>query len=104
MNTINKTDIFDEWLSKLKDHIGKVGILQRIERAKAGNFGDCKLLSDTGGVYEMRIFKGNGYRIYYAQEGETVYLLLIGGSKDSQSNDIDKAKILWQTIQEQIHE
>lgn len=52
----------------------------------------------------MRIFKGNGYRIYYAQEGETVYLLLIGGSKDGQQSDIDKAKTLWQTIQEQNDE
>lgn len=48
----------------------------------------------------MRIFKGNGYRVYYAQQGQTVYLLLMGGSKDSQQGDIAKAKTLWQAIQQ----
>lgn len=101
MNMINKTAIFDKWLSSLKDPIGKIGILKRIERAQNGNFGDHKLLPNSGGIYEMRIFKGNGYRVYYAQSGDTVYLLLVGGSKDSQAQDIDKAKHLWQTLQEQ---
>lgn len=104
MNTFNRTNIFDEWLTKLKDPIGKIGILKRIERAENGNFGDHKLLPDTGGIYEMRIFKGNGYRLYYAQQGETIYLLLIGGSKDNQQNDINQARTLWQSIQEQNHE
>lgn len=104
MNIINKTDHFIEWYEKLKDPIGKAGIAMRLARAELGNFGDHKLLPNTGGIYEMRIFKGNGYRIYYAQEGETVYLLLIGGSKDGQQSDIDKAKTLWQTIQEQNNE
>lgn len=49
----------------------------------------------------MRIFKGNGYRVYYAQQGETIYLLLMGGAKDSQQTDINKAVKLWQTIQQQ---
>lgn len=100
MNTINKTDIFDKWLLKLKDPIGKIGILKRIERAEQGNFGDHKLLPNSGGIYEMRIFKGNGYRVYYAQSGDTIYLLLIGGAKDSQAQDIEQAKHLWQTLQE----
>lgn len=70
----------------------------RLQRAQDGNFGDHKLLADTGGIYEMRIFKGNGYRIYYAQEGQNIYLLLSGGGKDNQQSDIDKAKQLWQSI------
>lgn len=45
------------------------------------------------GIYKIRIFKGNGYRVYYAQEGETIYFLLIGGSKDNQQSDINKAKL-----------
>lgn len=99
MNTLNKTDQFMDWYNKLKDPIGKAGIAMRLIRAENGNFGDHKLLPDTGGIYEMRIFKGNGYRVYYAQEGETIYLLLIGGSKDNQQSDINKAKTLWQQIQ-----
>lgn len=99
--TIDKTEIFDEWLSDLKDPLGKIGILARIKRAEKGNFGDHKSLPETGGIYEMRIFKGNGYRVYYAQQGETVYLLLMGGSKDRQQTDIKKAVKLWQAIQEE---
>lgn len=101
MNTLNKTEVFLEWYKKLKDPIGKAGIAMRLSRAEHGNFGDHKLLPNTGGIYEMRIFKGNGYRLYYSQEQETIYLLLIGGDKDNQSKDIEKAKQLWQTIQEQ---
>ena len=88
-------DNFTEWLEKLKDPIGKVGITARLARARNGNFGDSKLLPNTGGIYEMRIFKGNGYRVYYAQQGEKLYLLLMGGSKDSQQADINKAIDLW---------
>ena len=49
----------------------------------------------------MRIFKGNGYRVYYAKQGDTLYLLLIGGSKDSQTSDISKACTLWQQVKDQ---
>ena len=52
----------------------------------------------------MRIFKGNGYRIYYAKQGDTLYLLLIGGSKDSQSSDIDRACKLWQQVKDDTEE
>ncbi len=52
----------------------------------------------------MQTFKGNGYRVYYTQQGETIYLLLIGGSKDSQQSDINKAKEIWQDMQEQTYE
>lgn len=99
--TINRTDIFIEWLNDLKDPIGKAGIAIRINRAESGNFGDHKLLPDTGGIYEMRIFKGNGYRVYYAQQGETIYLLLMGGSKDQQQSEINNAKKLWKAIQQE---
>ena len=100
MIDINQTEQFSRWLHKLKDPLGKVGILARIKRAQGGNFGDHKLLADTNGIYEMRIFKGNGYRVYYAKQGNTVYLLLLGGSKDSQPNDITKACALWQQAKE----
>ena len=78
--------------------------MARIKRAQGGNFGDHKPLANTNGIYEMRIFKGNGYRVYYAQQGDTLYLLLIGGSKDSQTNDISKACTLWQQVKDQEKE
>ena len=101
MIEIDQTETFSRWLHKLKDPLGKVGILARIRRAQGGNFGDHKPLANTGGIYEMRIFKGNGYRVYYAQQGDALYLLLIGGSKDSQQSDITKACALWQQVQDQ---
>lgn len=99
--TIEKTEMFDTWLHKLKDPVGKVAVLSRIKRAETGNFVDHKLLPDTGGIYEMRIFTGNGYRIYYTQRDKTIYLLLVGGSKDSQKTDISNATQLWQDIKNQ---
>lgn len=104
MIDIDQTEPFRHWLHKLKDPLGKVGVLARIKRAQSGNFGDHKILANTGGIYEMRIFKGNGYRIYYAKQGDTLYLLLIGGSKDSQSSDIDRACKLWQQVKDDTEE
>ncbi|WP_409041015.1 type II toxin-antitoxin system RelE/ParE family toxin [Mannheimia haemolytica] len=60
-----------------------------------GNFGDHKSLAGTGGLYEMRIATGAGYRIYYAQQGNVIYILLHGGDKSTQQADIEKAKALW---------
>lgn len=68
----------------------KKKILQRIERAKENNFGDCKQLAEN--LFEMRIFVGSGYRVYYTKQGNTIYLLLIGGDKSNQSKDIELAK------------
>lgn len=102
MNTLKLSPIFLDWYKALKDPIGKAGIASRIKRAEQGNFGDHKILPDTGGVYEMRIFKGNGYRIYYAQQEDTIYLLLMGGSKDNQQTDIKTAKKLWQQLKSEI--
>lgn len=60
--------------------------------AEEGNFGDCAPVGE--GVSEMRVHFGPGYRLYFAQEGKTVYLLLVGGDKKTQTKDIQRAKIL----------
>lgn len=62
----------------------------RLDRLKLGNFGDCKTLQE--GVSELRIHYGPGIRIYYGKIGNRIVLLLCGGDKDSQDNDINKAK------------
>lgn len=95
MNQIIITDNFAHWLEKLKNPIAKATIARRIKNAIKGNFGDHKLLAGTGGLYEMRIDTGKGYRIYYAQKGEIIYILLHGGDKSTQQTDIDKAKAIW---------
>lgn len=104
MNVIETTTIFDEWLDNLKDLRAKVQIATRIRRAENGNFGDHKLLPNTGGVYEMRLTIGKGYRIYYGQIGEITYILTNGGNKSSQTSDIELAKDLFAQIKQQKQE
>ena len=83
---------FDRWLSTL-DNMSQVRVDVRLKRVAAGNFGDRKFIGE--GVYELRLFFGAGYRIYYALADERVVLLLAGGDKKSQSRDITKAKNHW---------
>ncbi len=60
---------------------------------RRGQFGDCKAVSNR--LYEMRLFFGPGYRIYFGEEKERVILILNGGDKSSQRNDIKRAKEFW---------
>lgn len=96
LNRINKTATFIKWFSKLKDPRAVAMIQNRIDRLKLGNFGDHK--SVGGGVFEMRIDTGKGYRVYYAQQGEKIYLLMNGGDKTTQQADIEKARAIWQAL------
>lgn len=77
MIEVRRTDEFAKWLKRLKDSDAKSRINLRIRRiALTGNLGDCKPVED--GVYELRINYGPGYRMYFAQRGKEVILLLIG--------------------------
>ncbi|MBC8419988.1 MAG: type II toxin-antitoxin system RelE/ParE family toxin, partial [Desulfobacterales bacterium] len=89
MNTFLRSEEFNNWLSGLRDKIGKARILHRLDAAAAGNFGDCEPVGE--GVSEMRIHVGPGYRVYYTRRAEVVYLLLLGGEKSSQKRDIKRA-------------
>lgn len=101
MYIIEQTPIFKQWLKSVKDPIAKISMIKRIERAENGNFGDHKLLKGVSDIYEMRIDTGKGYRIYYAQAGEIIYLLTNGGDKTTQQADIEKAKAIWADYQQQ---
>ena len=96
MYFIKQTNIFSQWLKKLKDIKGKVAILRRVDRMKYGNFGDFKYLG--GGVSELRISFGPGYRIYYTKKESQVIILLVGGDKSSQNSDIIKAKKILEEL------
>jgi len=87
--TANGTDVVGEWLARLKDVRTRAKIVARIDWLAAGNFGDCKSL--RGGLHELRIDWGPGYRIYYAPVAEARVLLLCGGDKRKQSFDIRRA-------------
>lgn len=92
MIDVVSTHEFDQWLRKLRDRQGRLRIVERIDRLAHGNPGDSKSLG--GGVSELRLTYGPGYRIYYLQEGETLVLLLLGGDKSTQRRDIGKAHAL----------
>jgi putative addiction module killer protein len=89
MATLIQSEDFAAWLAALRDDVGKAHILDRLNRASLGNFGDCEPVGQ--GVSEMRIHHGPGYRIYFMRQGQVVYLLLCGGDKKSQRRDIAKA-------------
>ncbi|WP_449370815.1 type II toxin-antitoxin system RelE/ParE family toxin [Thiomonas sp.] len=96
MNTFLRTEEFDVWLSALEDKVGRARIVHRIRSAEQGNFGDCGPVGE--GVSEMRIHVGPGYRVYYARQGEVIYLLLLGGDKSSQKRDIKRAIEMARTL------
>lgn len=89
---------FAAWMQSLRDVTARAQIERRLARIRLGLLGDCKAVGD--GVYELRIDTGPGYRVYFAQLGKTIILLLCGGAKHSQATDIEKAKEYWTDYQE----
>jgi putative addiction module killer protein len=89
MFEIIKSDEFMQWAAKLKDRAAEARIAARLRRAEEGNLGDYKPL--RGGVSEMRIDVGAGYRLYFTRRGNTVIVLLCGGDKRAQDTDIKHA-------------
>lgn len=85
---------FWEWISSLSDTRTRGRILKRLDKVRLGNLGDC--CSVGNGVFELREHHGPGYRIYFAEEDKTIVILLCGGDKDSQQDDIQRAKDYWE--------
>jgi putative addiction module killer protein len=90
---------FLEWLYSLRDKMAVYRIRARLDRVELGNFGTVKSLGD--GVSELKIDYGPGYRVYYAMNGKTVVLLLVGGDKSTQHKDIVTAKAYWKRQKEE---
>ena len=84
---------FLDWLMDLADRRARVAVLRRIDRLSEGNFGEHRFLQD--GVWELKVDVGPGYRVYYAQDGKTVILLLCAGAKRTQRQDIARAVEYW---------
>lgn len=89
---------FEAWLNGLRDRPARARIKKRLDRVELGNLGDVKPLGE--GVSELRVDYGPGYRIYFAQVGTTIVVLLCGGDKSSQRQDILKAKQYWIDFQQ----
>jgi len=84
---------FDNWFDSIRVSKTQTIISKRLDRVRMGNLGDYR--SVGGGVFELRIDYGPGYRIYFGQVGTTIVLLLCGGDKSSQIKDIRQAQEYW---------
>ena len=84
---------FDEWFQALEDRASQQRINQRLDRLVRGLFGDSRNL--PGGIRELRLDFGPGYRLYFGEDGTVVVVLVIGGDKQSQSRDIVFAQAAW---------
>jgi putative addiction module killer protein len=93
---IRETEFFAKWLANLRDIRAKARILARLDSVRLGNLGDVR--SVGGGVSEMRIDVGPGYRVYFIRRQRIVVILLCGGDKSTQTKDIASAKQMAQQI------
>ena len=85
---------FEDWMTSLRDQRARARIRTRIDRVQLGNLGNCEPVG--GGVSELKIDYGPGYRVYFGQVGTKLVILLCGGDKSSQSEDIKKAIEYWE--------
>jgi putative addiction module killer protein len=85
----NSKEPFIHWLEKL-DNVTRRIIENRVSRLSLGNYGDHKRIDQD--IFELRFHIGSGYRVYFAEDGDTIVILLLGGDKKTQKRDIEKAK------------
>jgi putative addiction module killer protein len=95
---VEETEVYREWINRLKDRAGRARIQVRVDRLVHGNPGSHRNLTD--GVSELKIDFGPGYRVYYTQRGTRLILLLAGGEKSTQQSDIKMAIQLARNFQE----
>lgn len=84
---------FESWLDSLGDVRLQAAVAARLARVRAGNLGDHKPLGET--LFELRIAKGPGLRVYFGRSERTVVVLVGGGDKSTQRRDIQRARMLW---------
>lgn len=98
MIEVRQTPAFAQWLSGLRDLRARARISERVRRLALGLFGDAKPVG--GGISELRIDYGPGYRIYFVRRGDIVVVLLCGGDKRTQTKDIKRATELAEELEE----
>ena len=96
MSEVRKTEIYVKWLDGLRDTRARARVLVRVERLATGNPGDVRSVGE--GVSELRIDYGPGYRVYFKQQSRTIFVLLAGGDKRTQSRDIETARRLARNL------
>ena len=97
MLQIRKTNVYAEWIDNLRDLQRRARILVRVERLASVNPGDVKAIS--GGVSELRVHFGPGYRVYFSERGDDIVILLAGGDKRAQTRDIQTALQLAKNLE-----
>ena len=98
MITVRYTKNFSNWLNKIRDSSTRIRLIRRLERVQRGSLGDVKKITDD--LYEMREFFGPGWRMYYLQHAQEIIVMLGGGDKTSQSDDIKLAKKMAKELRE----
>ena len=86
MYTVKTLPEFDAWLDGIKDRVTRLRLARRLDKAQRGSLGDVKPVGS--GVFEMREFFGPGWRMYYVMRGDVLVVMLGGGDKSSQAEDI----------------
>ncbi len=89
---LESTPVFDKWLKGIKANSTRNRVLSRLDRVSNGNLGDFRSLGSE--LFELRFFFGSELRVYYTIRDERIALLLSGGDKSSQVEDIQKARRL----------
>ncbi len=93
---VKTTEVYRDWINSLRDRAGRARIQVRVDRLVHGNPGKHRVL--TEGVCELKIDYGPGYRVYYTQRGDVMIVLLAGGDKSTQSQDIQTAIALAKNL------
>jgi putative addiction module killer protein len=93
---VRQTNEFRNWLQRLKDANAVARIVARIRRMELGNLGDSRSLG--GGLMELRVDYGPGYRVYFVHRGASLVVLLCGGDKRRQQQDIERALELVEEV------
>lgn len=96
MREIRQTEVYFKWFNSLRDRQARARINARIRRLSLGNPGDVKMVGE--GVSELRIDYGPGYRVYFVQRQQTIVILLAGGDKHTQDQDIKTARELARVL------
>ena len=102
MIEIRETEVYKKWFCSIRDRKTRSIIDVRIRRVSLGNFGDVEPVGK--GVSELKIDYGPGFRVYLLNQGNVIIILLCGGDKSTQDEDIRKAQDLAQRIKEQSNE
>ncbi|MBI3148743.1 MAG: type II toxin-antitoxin system RelE/ParE family toxin [Betaproteobacteria bacterium] len=93
---VRTTEVYRDWINALKDRAGRARIQMRVDLLVHGNPGQHRDLSD--GVSELKIDFGPGYRVYSTQRGSEFSVLLVGGDKSSQQQDVRTAIALARNL------